>query len=97
MSAYQIIAQRFGAVFIGEHKGIDDVPCALTHLCAPEIPPAVDEQLRHLIVGKSDRVQHDQPVNAVRRNENVLADNLQRRPIDRESLRLIVEIVSLGS
>ena len=71
-------------------KGIDDVACALAHLCAAEIPPAVHEQLRHLIVGKSDRVQHDQPVNAVRRNENVLADNLQRSATIAKVLRLIV-------
>ena len=40
----------------------------------------MDEQLRHLIVRKTNRMQHDQPINAVRRDENVFADNLQRRP-----------------
>ena len=77
---HQIIADRVGTVFLDEHKWIDDVADALAHFCAAEIPPAVDEQLRHLIVRKSDRVQHDQPVNAVRGNENVFADDLQRRP-----------------
>ena len=54
------------------------LPDALAHLCAAEVPPAVHEQLRHLVVGKSDRVEHDQPVNAVSGNENVFADDLER-------------------
>ena len=53
------------------------------------------EQLRHLIVGKSDRVQHDQPVNSVRRDKNVFADNLQCRPAVTELLRLIFIFVDL--
>ena len=52
------------------------LPDTFAHFRAADIPPAVHEQLRHLIVGKSDRVQHDQPVNAVRWNENVFADDL---------------------
>ena len=61
------------------------LPDALAHLGAAEIPPTVDEQLRHLIVRKTDRVQHDQPVDAVRGNENVFADDLERRPFITES------------
>ena len=82
---HQIIAQRFGAVFICEHEWIDDVPSALAHFCAAEIPPPVYQQLRHLVIRKSDRVQHDEPVDAVRRNENVFPDDLQRGPFVAES------------
>ena len=78
--AHQIIAQRFGAVFVGEHIGIDDVADALAHLRAADVPPAVDEQLRHFFVGKAQRLQHDRPVDAVRGNEDVFADDVQRRP-----------------
>ena len=41
--AHQIIPKRFGAVFIDQRERIDDVPCALTHLCSAEIPPAVHQ------------------------------------------------------
>ena len=74
--AHQIITNCVGTVFIREHKRIDDVARAFAHLCATEIPPAVHEQLRHLVVGESDRMQHDQPVDAVRGNEDVFADDL---------------------
>ena len=50
------------------------------------------EQLRHLFIWETDRVQHDQPVNAVRRNKNVFPDDLQRRPFVSEFLRLHIEI-----
>ena len=83
--AHQIIPKRVGAVFIGKHKWINDVADALTHLCAAEIPPAVNEQLGHLIIRESDGVQHDEPVDAVGRNKDVFADNLQRRPFVAES------------
>ena len=58
----------------------------------------MDEQLRHRVVGKADRVQHDQPVNSVRRNENVFANDLQRlfRPTIAKFLRLLFVIVDLG-
>jgi hypothetical protein len=36
-------------------------------------------------IGKTDRVQHDEPVDAVRWDENVFADDLQRRPSIKES------------
>ena len=90
MSLHQVITHRFGAVFFNEHERINNIASALAHLCAAEIPPAVDEQLRHLIVRKSDRVQHDQPVNAVRWNENVFADDLQRRPTVAKLLWLLL-------
>src|SRR5206468_5934127 len=85
--------QRFSPVFFDQNKRIDDVPYALTHFCATEVPPTVDEQLRHLILWESDRMQHDEPVDAVRWYENVFADDLQRvlRPTVAEFLRLRVE------
>ena len=83
--AHQIVAQRVCAVFTDEDKWVDNIAGALAHLRAAQIPPAVNEQLRHLVVRESDRVQHDEPVNAVRRNENVFTDNLQCRPFVPES------------
>ena len=44
---------------------------------------------------KSDRMQHDEPVNAVRRNENIFADDLQSRPAIAKFLRLIFVLVDL--
>ena len=64
--SHQIITQRISTVFIDEHEGINDVPLAFAHLRAAKVPPAVNQQLRHLLIGKTDRVQHDEPVDAVR-------------------------------
>src|SRR5206468_9922298 len=77
---HQIVAKRFCTVFISEHEWIDNVARAFAHLCATKIPPAVNQQLRNLVVRKSNRVQHDEPVNTVRRHENVFTDDLERRP-----------------
>ena len=60
--------------------GIDDVARTLAHLRAGDIPPAVHEQRRHLLIGKSEGMQHDWPVNAVGWNHDVFADDVQRRP-----------------
>ena len=60
------------------------LPDDLAHLGAAEIPPTVDKQFRHLLVRKTESVQHDQPVNAVRGNEDVFADDVQRRPLSRK-------------
>src|SRR6266446_6053805 len=83
--AHQIIPKRVGAVFLNQYKWINNVAGAFAHLRPAKIPPAVNEQLRHLIVGKSDRMQHDEPVDAVRWNEYVFADDLERRPFVAES------------
>ena len=51
----------------------------------------MNEQLRHLFVEKADCVQHDEPVNPMRRNENVFSDDLQSRPFVAESRWLRLE------
>ena len=83
--AHQIVTECVDTVFVCKHKWINNVPCAFAHLRAAEVQPAVNQQLRHLVIWKTDRVQHDEPVNAVRRDENVFADDLKRRPFVAES------------
>src|SRR6266496_1797597 len=74
--ARQIITDCFGSVLICEHEGINNVSHAFAHLRAAQVPPAVNQQLGYLIIRKSDRMQHDEPVNAVRGDENVFPDDL---------------------
>src|SRR5437868_13566971 len=74
---HQIIPQRVGAVLISKRKWIDNVTGALAHLSSRDVPPAMDKKLRHLLIRKSERVEHDQPVNSVGRNQNVFSDDLK--------------------
>ena len=37
----------------------------------------MDEELRHLLVGETEGVKHDRPVDAVGGDEDVLADDVQ--------------------
>ena len=52
----------------------------------------MDEVFRHLLVRKTERVEHDRPVNAVRGAQDVFADNVQRGPFLRNSVGLLSEI-----
>ena len=73
---HQIIPHCFRTVLLDERVGIDDVAQTFAHLRARDIPPSVHQQCRHLIVGKSEGVQHDRPVNAVRGNHDILSDDV---------------------
>src|SRR5207253_11016750 len=55
-----------------------------------------NEQLRHLVVGKSDRMKHNEPVNSVRWNQNVFPDYLQCRPAISKFLRLLFVLIDLS-
>src|ERR1051326_4206208 len=53
------------------------------------------EQLRYRIIGKSERVKHNEPINSVRRNENIFSDDLERRPFLQKFTRLLCIISDL--
>ena len=40
----------------------------------------MDQQGRHLRVGESQRLQHDRPIDTMGRDQDVLADDMERRP-----------------
>ena len=74
--AHQVVAERRGAVGLGEQRRIDDVAGALTDLLAAQTPESVHQEMRHRLVGESHRVQHAGPVDAVGRDQDVLADDV---------------------
>ena len=71
---HEVIAQSFRAVAVGQRIGIDHIARAFAHLGATEVPPAMNQELRHDL--KARRLEHDRPVNSVRRNQNIFADDL---------------------
>ena len=73
--AHQVVTQSVRAVAVGQGIGINHIARALAHLGTAEIPPSVNEQLRHDL--DSGRLQHDRPVDAVSRDENVFADDMR--------------------
>ena len=78
--AEKVIPQRGLSIAAHEDIGIDNIPETLAHLSAGNVPPTVNEQRGHLGIGEAEGVEHDHPVNAVRRDEDVLADDLQGWP-----------------
>ena len=56
----------------------------------------MDEELRHLLVGEAEGVEHDRPVDAVRGDEDVFADDVQRGPFFAEGGGLRGEILRCG-
>ncbi len=56
----------------------------------------MDEKLWHLVVGKAEGVKHDRPVDAVGRDEDVFADDVQCGPFFAEGGGLIGEVLLRG-
>ena len=73
--AHQVVTKRFRPVAVGQRVGIDHIARALAHFGPAEIPPTVNEKLRHRL--DAGRFEHDGPVNPVRRHEDVFADDVR--------------------
>ena len=77
--AHQVVADCLHAEFLSQLVGVHDVTGRFGHLRSAEaVPEAVDQQPRHPGVREADGMQHAQPVNAVRWDQDVLADDMHR-------------------
>jgi hypothetical protein len=77
---HEIIAKRFGAEGIGERIWVTNVAQRFAHLIAIDEDVTMDKKRRHVIIVKAHRLEHCQPVDAMRRDEDIFADNVQSRP-----------------
>ena len=73
---HQIVAERGHPVGCCEFGGIDHISRALADFLPTQAPETMNQQLRHLIIGKSHGVQHTGPVNSMGGNEDILADHM---------------------
>ena len=78
--AQEVVARGGAAVAVHEFGGIDNVAEALAHFGAGDVPPAVNEECGHFLVSEAERVEHDEPVNAVRRSKDVFSDDMHGGP-----------------
>ena len=74
--AHEVIAQPFWREDVGGVVWIHHVSEAFAHLLAFDVPPAVHDELRHLLIAEAERMKHDRPVDGVRGNEDVFADDM---------------------
>ena len=83
--ADQEIAECIGPEFGDKVERIERIARALGHLGAALQPPAVDDE--SLGQREAGRVQHNRPVDGMRRHEDVLADDVVRLAPDLRAVR----------
>ena len=79
--ADEVVAEGVDAEFLGDFRRVDDVSEGLGHLLflaslAFDVPPTVDEEGGHLLIGEAHGVEHAGPVDGVCGDEDVFADDV---------------------
>ena len=78
--AHEVVSQRIASERIGQLDGIDDVAEGFRHFFPASVPPAVDQDVGHPVIGETERMQHRKPIDAMRGNKDVLADDVHGSP-----------------
>ena len=55
----------------------------------------MDQKPRHLLIGETKGMEHDRPINAVRGDEDVFANDMEGGPLFPELVRLLGEVFLL--
>ena len=80
--AHHVIAKRRGAIAICQQFWINNIAKTFTHLFSTRIPKSMDEQLWHLIISKSHRMEHARPINSMCWRHDIFSNQVMiARPI----------------